>query len=962
MLAVVLAHFMAAAVAPMLLRAYGRRAFLILALVPAATFAWALTWTSRVGDGTVRTQVVDWVPALNLHLAFALGSLQWVMMLVVTGVGGLVLAYCAWYFSDDEPGLGAFAGTFVAFAGAMLGLVLADDLLVLYVFWELTSVFSYLLIGRDPTKRAGRAAGMQALIVTTVGGLAMLVGILLIGVGANTYRISELLADPPDGTTITVAVVLLLVGAVSKSALFPFHFWLPAAMAAPTPVSAYLHAAAMVKAGVYLVALLAPAFAGAPGWHGLLLSLGLFTMLLGGWRSLRQNDIKLLLAYGTVSQLGFLLVIVSVGTRAAALAGLAMLLAHALFKAALFMVVGIVDQHAGTRDLRKLSGVGRSAPILAGTAVLAGASMAGLPPLAGFVAKESVYGALIGVARHGDGTGLGRVAGWTVLIGVVLGSALTVAYTARFLWGTFATKPGVARSEVASIPTGFLAAPTLLAVLCLILGFLSGAQNTMFAPHADLFPAGGHHAGLSLWHEPGLALALSMVSLALGLLLFRGRAPFAAIQSGLTQTWSTERAYLGLMRLLDRTAVEVTGLTQRGSVGIYLSVILVVVVLLPGSALLAAGQGPYELVLWDNPAQFVVAVVIAIAAILTTRSRRRLKAVVLVGVTGYGTATLFLLHGAPDLALTQVLVETVSLVVFVLVLRRLPAYFTDRPLARGRYWRMALGAFVATAVAGFMVVATGARTSAPVSTAFPDEAVAFGGGRNIVNVTLVDIRAWDTMGEIAVLVAAATGVASLVFIRTRMSTIRRVHDLATPIAAADPPAGPGRPVWLPGGQTLAPERRSIIFEVITRLVFHTIVVFSIYLLFSGHNSPGGGFAAGLVTGLALMVRYLAGGRYELDEAAPVDAGALMGTGLFIATGSGLAPLAFGGAVLQSALIDLHVPLLGDIHLVTSVFFDVGVYLVVVGLLLDLLRSLGSEIDRDILREDSEHAMAGEVST
>lgn len=954
MLVLVVSHFVGAALAPSLVRALGRRAFLVLALVPACAFGWAVAQTSTVADGGVEYAVTGWVPALNLDLAFALGSLQWVMMLIVTGIGALVLFYCTWYFSDDEPGLTAFAGHFVAFAGAMLGLVLADDLLVLYVFWELTTVFSYLLIGHDPTKRASRAAGMQALIVTTFGGLAMLVGILLIGLEAGTFRISEILAHPPVGTTVTVAVVLLLLGAISKSALFPFHFWLPGAMAAPTPVSAYLHAAAMVKAGVYLVALLAPAFADVPGWHGILLSLGLITMLLGGWRSLRQLDIKLLLAYGTVSQLGFLLVIVGVGTRSAALAGVAMLGAHALFKSVLFLVVGIVDRQTGTRDLRRLSGVGRSAPALAAVALLAGASMAALPPFTGFVAKESVYAALIGVARDGDGTGIGPVAGWTLLIGVVLGSALTVAYTARFLWGTFATKAGVPPTEVRPIRTEFLAAPALLATLSVVLGFLGGPESRMIAPYADQFPPSEHHAQLALWHGPGLALGLSVVSLALGLLLFWRRELVALVQAALSpSSWSTEHAYLSLMRRVDRTAVEVTGLTQRGSVAIYLSVILSVLVLLPGAALVDAIGGPHDLVLWDNPGQLVVAVVIVVAAVLTVRSRRRLKAVLLLGVTGYGSATLFLLHGAPDLALTQVLVETVSLVVFVLVMRRLPEYFTDRPLTRSRYWRIAIGALVAAAVAGFMIVSTGARTETPVSAAFPREAVAFGGGRNIVNVTLVDIRAWDTMGEIAVLVAAATGVASLVFIGSRTAIIKRVADFTPKVPSDRPATAPGRPVWLPGGRTLAPERRSIIFEVITRLVFHTIVVFSIYLLFSGHNNPGGGFAAGLVTGLALVVRYLAGGRYELDEAAPVDAGALMGLGLFVATGSGLAPLAFGGTVLQSAVVDLHLPLLGDLHLVTSVFFDVGVYLVVVGLLLDLLRSLGAGIDRHIRDEESE---------
>ncbi len=343
--------------------------------------------------------------------------------------------------------------------------------------------------------------------------------------------------------------------------------------------------------------------------------------------------------------------------------------------------------------------------------------------------------------------------------------------------------------------------------------------------------------------------------------------------------------------------------------------------------------------------------VIVVAAFLTTRSRRRLRAVMLTGVTGYGTALLFALHGAPDLALTQVLVETTSLVVFVLVLRRLPGYFTDRPLSPRRYLRMVLGAAVGGVVGLVMLVTTGSRTAEPVSTPYPEEAVEFGGGDNIVNVILVDIRAWDTFGEISVLVAAATGVASLLFIDTRMAGIRRVHEIAFPSSVVKVPTGRGRRVWLPGPRTLPPDRRSIIFEVVTRLLFHTVIVFALYLLLAGHNLPGGGFAAGMVTGLALMIRYLAGGRYELDEAAPIDAGVLMGTGLFVAAASGLAPLAFGGAVLQSAQVDLALPLLGELHLVTSTIFDIGVYLVVVGLVLDLLRAFGSRIDRQILRDE-----------
>jgi multicomponent Na+:H+ antiporter subunit A len=936
----------ASVAAPALVHVWGRRAFAVVAAVPLAAFVWTLSRTSTVTRGRTVTEEFSWVPSLHLELQLALGTLQWILALVVTGIGALVLLYCTWYFSDEDPGLVAFAGTFTAFAGSMLGLVLSDNLLLLYVFWELTTVFSYLLIGHDPTRRASRRAALQALIVTTFGGLAMLVGILLLGTSAGSYRVSELLAAPPAGTAVTVAVALLLVGAVTKSALVPFHFWLPAAMAAPTPVSAYLHAAAMVKAGVYLVALLAPAFAGVPGWQPTLLGLGVATMLLGAWRALRQYDLKLLLAYGTVSQLGFLVTLVAIGTRDAALAGVAMLLAHALFKAALFLVVGIIDRATGTRDLRQLSGLGRTAPVLFAVSVMAGASMAGVPPLAGFVAKEGAFGALVRIAGDGDAAGLGAWAGWTVTTGLVIGSALTMAYTLRFLWGAFASKPDTAHTAVSRPPVGFVAVPGLLAALSLVLGFLGSGQTRVLRPYANSFAAGPLE-GLALWHGPSPALLLSVLALLTGVTLHLRRSVVATAQVALASGWSAERAYGATVRRLDRAAVEITGLTQRGSASAYLGVILSVVVLLPGGAVLWQRWPVGEVTAWDFPSQGLVGAVVALAAVLTVRSRRRLKAVVMLGVTGYGTAMLFLFHGAPDLALTQTLVETVSLVVFVLALRRLPEYFTDRPFTRRRYWQIAIGALTALAVAGIMFAATGARTATPISAGFPEPVRTFGGGHNIVNVTLVDVRAWDTMGEIAVLVAAATGVASLIFVRRSQVVIRRVRDLPRP---DERPRGP---VWLPGGRTLPPERRSVIFEVVTRLVFHTIVVFSIYLLFAGHNNPGGGFAAGLVTGVALMVRYLAGGRYELDEAAPVEAGTLLGLGLFVATAAGLLPLAFGGVVLQSAILDLHVPGLGSTHLVTSLFFDIGVYLVVVGLMLDLLRSLGSGIDRQIVADERE---------
>ncbi|MDR6174590.1 multicomponent Na+:H+ antiporter subunit A [Nocardioides zeae] len=955
LLAVAVAHFVAAAAAPALVRLLGRRAFLVLALLPAATTVWALTLYGDVKDGGTVTSVVDWVPSIGLELAFAVSTLQWVMLLVVAGIGVLVMTYCAWYFKDGDPGLVIFSSSFTAFVGAMLGLVLADDLLVLFVFWELTTIFSFLLIGFEPTKRASRLAAMEALIVTTLGGLVMFVGMLLLGQEAGTYRITGILADPPSGPAVTVAVLLMLVGAVSKSAIFPFHFWLPGAMAAPTPVSAYLHAASMVKAGIYLVALLAPAFAGVPGWHLSLLTLGTVTMLIGGWRALRQRDIKLLLAYGTVSQLGFLTVVFAIGSRTAALAGLAMLVAHALFKAPLFLVVGIVDKQTGTRDLRELSGVGRAMPAVAAAGIIAGASMAGLPPLLGFVGKESVFAAILELA-HGETAGVPGWAGWLVVAGLVAGSALTVGYTARFLWGAFATKPGVEPTVVKAPHPAFTVSPVLLAALCLGAGFAGAPLTTAFAPYADTLVPSAHEEYLALWHGFGLPLWFSVVAIAVGVGLFLVREPLCRFQARTALPVTAEGVYRFGMRAVDRSAVEVTGSFQRGSVANYLAIILLVVLALPGYAAVRAlldDGSRIELVGYDRLAQPIIGLVIVAAAIATVRSRRRLRAVILAGVTGYGCGLLFLVQGAPDIALTQVLVETVTLVVFVLVLRRLPEYFTNRPLTRRRYWRVALAAAFGTAAAVFVMIAAAARTATPVSEAFPQASVDFAYGKNIVNTTLVDMRAWDTMGEISVLVAAATGVASLIFLDTRMSGIRRVADIPYPKGVEKQPTKPGRRVWLPGPRTLSPDRRSIIFEVVTRLVFHVIMVFAIYLLVAGHNMPGGGFAAGMVTGLALMIRYLAGGRYELDEAAPIDAGVLIGTGLFIAALAALAPMAFGGTVLQSYDVYVDLGFLGEPHLVSSVVFDIGVYLVVVGLILDLLRTFGARLDRQILRAERE---------
>ncbi|MCL3837828.1 Na+/H+ antiporter subunit A [Aeromicrobium duanguangcaii] len=934
-------HFLVAGAAPALVRMLDRRAFLVLALVPAASFVWLLGPVARATDGDPTYEHLTWIPQIGLNLDLSVNALSGIVALLVTGVGALVLVYCTWYFRPNDPEIWRFSGVLTAFAGAMLGLVLSDNVYLLYIFWELTTILSFLLIGHNPERRANRRAAMNALIVTTFGGLAMLVGLVGLHLLSGTPRLSELLADPPAaGPAVTTFVALILVGALSKSALVPFHFWLPGAMAAPTPVSAYLHAAAMVKAGVYLVALLAPVFADTPGWRPVLVSLGIATMILGGLRALRQYDIKLLLAYGTVSQLGFLVAVAGAGTRSAAFAALALLCAHGLFKSALFLVVGIIDRSVGTRDLRDLSGLRAARPALFVITIVAAASMAGLPVMFGFTAKEAALAAFVDLGKDLGHPGWGMAA----LVGIVVGSILTVAYSARFVWGAFADKAGVEPCHPRAFSAGFTVVPGILAAASLVAGFAGPALTPRIATYADQFPEGAHHAMLTLWHGFTPALGLSAIAVVAGLALFVWRRPVAATQHAIVDRLpmpDAERSYQAVMRGVDRLAVEITGRTQRGSLPVYLGIILVTLVVVPGTALIRAWETP-DVRIADNPLQIVTGLIMAAAAILTVRSRRRLRAVLLLGVTGYGTSILFVAHGAPDLALTQVLVETFLLVTFVLVLRRLPPFFSDRPFNIARWWRVGVGTAVGLTVSGFAFVATNARTATPISAGWAEPAYEYGGGKNIVNVALVDIRAWDTIGELSVLVVAATGIASLIFLLTDRS-MRQIRPRRV--------VAPDSNAWL--AANLHDQRRSIVFEIVTRLIFHTVIVFSIYLMISGHNSPGGGFAGGLIAGLALMVRYLAGGREELDNAAPVDAGFVLGLGLAVAALSGLLPTLLGGGVLQSAIVDVQIPVLGELHLVTSVFFDIGVYLVVVGLALDVLRSLGSGIDAQIEEEDEE---------
>jgi multicomponent Na+:H+ antiporter subunit A len=742
MFALVVAHLVVAALLPLVSARSRPGAFAVAAVLPAATLIWALADAGpALGEGIEATTA--WAPALGLEFSFRLDALALAMIVLVSGVGAVILVYCVGYFGRDAPEATRSAALLLAFAGAMLGLVLADDLFTLYVFWELTSVASFLLVGQSGEARDARRAAVQALLVTVLGGLAMLLGFVLLGEAAGTYRISEILADPPRGGAVPIALLLILLGAFTKSAQLPFHPWLPAAMVAPTPVSAYLHAASMVKAGVYLVARLSPGFADVAAWWAPIVVAGLGTMVIGGWRALRETDLKRVLAFGTVSQLGFLMVLFGGGGRVAAMAGIAMLLAHGLFKAPLFMAVGTIDHATGTRDLRVLSGLRRSMPGTAAAAALAVLSMAGIAPLLGFVGKEAAFEAFLedGGAR-----------GWITALGLLAGSVFTVAYSARFLWGAFAGKQDVAPTPVHA-PGPLLTVPTWL---CALSGLALGVAYPLVDAVAVAYAGPGEYH-LALWHGLGLPLLFTAVAIAGGLLVFV--APLPERRFPLDAQHGYDRVVGGLGRI----AVAVTGRLQVGSLPVYLGTILAVVVLLPGLATLLGGTWPGDQPLVSSALQVPLGVAVIVSALAVLRARRRFTAVLLVGVIGYGVGGLFILDGAPDLALAQFLVETLSLVVFVFVLRRLPAHFTEaKPSRRAQVPKAVLATVGGVVVAGTAVVLSGARTAPPLAADFVALAPEGAGADNVVAAIIVDFRALDTVGEIGVLFIAAAGVASLV--------------------------------------------------------------------------------------------------------------------------------------------------------------------------------------------------------
>jgi multicomponent K+:H+ antiporter subunit A len=893
--------------------------------VTACSLLLLLAEAPAVLAGQAVLQTWSWVPELGLMLSFRLDGLSLLFAGLITCIGLLIVVYAHFYLSPTDS-VGKFYSQMMLFMAAMLGVVLSDNLLLLIVFWELTSVSSFLLVGYWGHRPDARAGARQALAVTGGGGLAMLAGFVLLGQIAGTYEISAMAARASEIQAhphFVPALVLILIGAFTKSAQFPFHFWLPDAMAAPTPVSAYLHSATMVKAGVFLLMRLTPVLAGS-GWFELAVTVvGLVTVLFAAFIALFKHDLKGLLAYSTVSHLGLITFLVGLGSPLAAVAAVFHVLNHATFKAALFMVAGIVDHETHSRDMRQLGGLWRFMPWTATLSMVAAAAMAGVPLTNGFLSKEMAFTEAV--------NGTAGMWAWAVPIAVTLAGVFSVAYSLRLVHDTYfnGTLGDVPNPHPHEPPLGMKAPVVLLAVVCVVVGLFPAMVAGPLVQAAATAMAGKalpeYH--LALWHGFNLPLLMGAVALAGGVALYLLLARARRLHGILSEDWFGpatgrvlfERGIDGLFALSARVSTRL----ESGSLQRYLAWLIAAAIAVAAWPMLGSGMGtgsqptlpvtPLAMVVWT--------VLLATCTALVVMHRQRLVSVVLVGLVGLVTSLVFVGFSAPDLALTQLSVELVSTALLLMGLALLPAQSPkeSRWPRRLRDAGLALAGGAGVAWLAWLVLT---RPQDSIAWYFLDNALPKGGGTNVVNVILVDFRGYDTFGEITVLAIAAIGVFALM---EGMRTRRPGADSA------------GR-AW-----TFA--RQPLLLRVAAGVVLPLALVFTVYIFMRGHNLPGGGFIAGLITAVALVLQFMAWGQSQAEWWLRAHSGQRfvrwLGSGLAVAGLTGVGAFVWGRPFLTSAFGHPHVPVLGELPLASAALFDLGVYLTVVGSTLLTLSVLGS---------------------
>jgi multicomponent K+:H+ antiporter subunit A len=916
LLAAIPATAFGACLLPLLLQRFGRAAAAAgAATVMAACLALLLPLAPAAFTGHTELARLSWLPAYGLDISLRLDGLGLLFCLLICGIGLLVVLYAAWYLPDSDR-LGRFYSILLLFMAAMLGIVLSENLLLLLIFWEITSLSSFLLVAYRSDKYESRIGARMALAVTGGGGLALLAGILLLGHIAGSYELSVILAAGERihaHALYAPTLVLILLGAFTKSAQFPFHFWLPSAMAAPTPVSAYLHSATMVKAGVFLLARLYPALGGSELWFWLVGGTGAATLVYAAAIALFRNDIKGLLAYSTISHLGLITLLFGLDTPLSVVAGIFHIINHAIFKASLFMAAGVIDHECGTRDMRRVNGMFRRMPITATLAIIAAGSMAGVPLLNGFLSKEMFFAETVSYPQFETLT-------WVLPLFATIAGMLAVAYSSRFVHDVFFNGEPVDLPRQPHEPPRWMRAPIeLLVLLCLLVGLFPGwtVGPLLAAAAGAALQAPLPEFELALWHGFNQPLLMSALALAGGVILYALRAPLFAWQAELPPM-HPRTAFERLYRLLHTGAHWALAAVDNGSLQRYNALLFSFIILLGGWAFFSGPAATIRLAGQPIDEAAVGALLTLLVGTVgaTLLYRQRLLAVILASVVGLVVALTFIRLSAPDLALTQFAVETGTIILMLLVLYYLPAGRAPRSSAP----RLIRDLLLALLAGGGLALITLKMLAAPFDTIsgfYLQQAVPGGGGANVVNVILVDFRGFDTLGEITVLAMVALASHAL---------------LDRLILHASPPDSDGRR-W-------AREVHPLFLSMLMRPLLPFSLTVSVYILLRGHNLPGGGFVAGLITSVALVMQYLANGIAFAQPRLPSQPTRFLALGLLLAAGVGVASWSFGRPFLTSAHGHIRLPLLGEIELASAMIFDLGVFIVVVTVVLTVLSGLG----------------------
>ena len=901
---------------PLLVARFSRsRIALYTAILPALALLLLFVQAPAVFSGEVLTAGFEWIPLAGLEINFRLDGLAWLFALLILGIGQLIILYARYYLSEQDN-MPLFYSYLILFMTAMLGIVLSGNIIQLWFFWELTSISSFLLIGFWSHKSEARKGARMALAVTGGGGLALLAGLLLVGNIVGSYDLSTILASGDlirDNAAYPVALVLILLGAFTKSAQFPFHFWLPHAMSAPTPVSAYLHSATMVKAGIFLMARMYPVLSGTELWFLIVSMTGLATLLLGAYVALFKHDIKGLLAYSTVSHLGLITLLLGMNTQLSTVAAIFHIMNHAVFKASLFMAAGIIDHETGTRDMRQLNGLWKYMPHTATLAMVAAASMAGVPLFNGFLSKEMFFAETLHQVTLGS-------LSWMVPVLATLGTIFSVAYSARFIHDVFFNGEPIDLPKTPHEPPRFMRVPIeILVAICLLVGLFPAFIVGPLLAAASSAALGTElpEYSLAIWHGFNLPLLMSFLAMLGGLViyynrkyLFRFQSQFPEPDAKLIFEWLMQRlvkACTGVMQALENNSL------QRY---VYLVIFLAVILMAGPMIDLNATEGHKSQIPIDG-LTLIGVIILTIAAVATVLfNRRRIVSLISLSVVGLIVSLAFARFSAPDLALTQLSVEVVTMILMLLALFFLPQNTPKESHPRRIVRDLSLAGIVG-GVIGTINYAMITRPLDSISGYYLENSQSGGGGTNVVNVILVDFRGLDTLGEISVLGIAALGIYKLI---VRMRLYMPSSDST--------------------GRTWAAGRHPMMLSVVSQSLLPLALLVSTYIFLRGHNMPGGGFIAGLITSVAIIQQYIAHGVDWIKDRLRINYQWMVASGILMAALTGMGSWLFDRPFLTSWYDHFNLPLVGDFELASAMLFDLGVYLTVVGATLMILANLG----------------------